>query len=61
MNDFYYVIEKDTYIVRAAQSSIETARRYLTANDDRFIIGPVNADELHTLLPQTHETKSHTQ
>jgi hypothetical protein len=46
---FYYVIEHETGIVRAAQSTLANAMTYTTPqNCHLFIIaGPMTADELH--------------
>ena len=46
---FYYVIEHETNIVRAAQSTLRGAMNYTTPENchTRFIVGPLTSDQLH--------------
>lgn len=51
---FYYVIKHETMIIRAAQSTIREALKYSTP--ERFIAGPMTAETLHRLFPETRKT-----
>lgn len=52
---FYYVLEEVTgrYIVRAAQTRLRDAMDYTDGSESRFIVGPVTAEQLHSLFPST--------
>lgn len=55
MQKWYYVIEETSRgrVVRAAQSRLRGALQYSDGHRARFIVGPMDAETLHRIFPDT--------